>query len=417
MGRINRLSAKTVSNAKVGMHADGGGLYLQVTEAKDRTLNRSWIFRFAGGDGREHKMGLGPLHTIGLAEAREKAGECRRLRHEGVDPIAHRDAARAAAQVEAAKHITFEKAAAAYIKSHRDGWRNVKHAGQWKTTLETFVFPVFGKLPVAAVDTGLVMRAIEPMWKATPETASRVRGRIESVLDWAKAHGYRTGENPARWRGHLDKLLPKKAKVRKVEHHAALPYREIGAFVAELRAQEGIVARALEFAILTAARTGEVLGATFDEFDLGARTWIVPGDRMKRGREHRVALSGRAVAIVEEMGAIRTGDFVFPGYHPEKPLTAGALLTFLNDVMGRTDATTHGFRSTFRDWAAETTNHSREVVEMALAHTVGNAVEAAYQRGDLFEKRRRLMDAWDAECSTIRGTVVPMTGRKAKARR
>jgi integrase len=276
------------------------------------------------------------------------------------------------------------------------------------------VFPVFGKLPVSAIDTGLVMRALEPMWTATPETASRVRGRIESVLDWAKVHGYRSGENPARWRGHLDKLLPKKAKVRKVEHHAALPFAEIGAFMAELRTQEGTVARALEFAILTAARTNEVRGARWGEFDVEARTLTVPDGRMKAGKEHRVPLSGRAMAIVEAMSAVRTGDLVFPGYHPEKPLSAGALLVHLMDTMGRGDLTVHGFRSTFRDWAAESTSFPSAVVEMALAHAVGNAVEAAYRRGDLFDKRRPLMDAWDVECSRpARGAVVPMT-RKAR---
>jgi integrase len=398
MGRgLKRLNFKTVTNAKVGMHADGGGLYLQVTEGRSRTLNRSWIFRFATGDGRERKMGLGSASDLDLAGAREKAAECRRLRLEGVDPIADRDARRAARQVDAAKVITFQKAAESYIASHRAGWQNVKHAGQWKTTLATFAFPVFGKLPIADVDTGLIMQAIEPIWATRPETASRVRGRIEAVLDWAKARGHRTGENPARWRGHLDHLLPKKAKVRKVKHHAALPYAEIGAFMAELRAQEGIVARALEFTILTAARTGEVLGARWGEFDFEARTWTIPADRMKAGKDHRVPLSDRAMAIVEAMSAVRTGNLVFPGYHPERPLSAGVLLVHLTTTIGR-DLTVHGFRSTFRDWASECTSFSREVCEMSLAHAIGNKVEAAYRRGDLFEQRGRLMELWEIAC-------------------
>jgi integrase len=422
MGRTrDRLNFKTVTNAPLGMHCDGGGLYLQVTAAEDGTLNRSWIFRFARSDGRERKMGLGSVRDVSLAEAREKAAECQRLRKQGVDPIMRRNYERAAAiadaQVEAAKTITFQKAAEAYIASHRDGWENVRHAAQWKTTLETFAYPVFGKLPVSAIDTGLVMRVLEPAWKTTPETASRVRGRIESVLDWAKVRGYREGENPARWRGHLDHLLPKKAKVRKVEHHPALPHDEIGAFMSDLRAQEGIVARALEFAILTAARTGEVRGARWGEFNFEARTWTVPGSRMKAGKEHRVPLSSRAMAIVEAMHAIRTGDLAFPGYHPEKPLSAGAMLVHLKDAMGRADLTVHGFRSTFRDWAAESTSFPGAVVEMALAHGIGDAVEKAYRRGDLFEKRRLLMDAWDVECSTThpaRGEVVSINSRKAR---
>jgi integrase len=252
---------------------------------------------------------------------------------------------------------------------------------------------VFGALPVQAIDTALVMKAIEPISAAKPETAGRVRGRIESILDWAAARGYRQGENPARWRGHLDNLLPNETKVRRVEHHAALPYPEIAAFMAELRGQEGIAARALEFAILTAARTGGVIGARWDEINPAERLWTIPADRMKAGRNHRVALSEAAVAIVEAMAAICCGDFVFAGGRANRPISNMAMAMTLRRI-GRSDLTVHGFRSSFRDWAAERTTFPAEVAEMALAHTVTDKVEAAYRRGDLFQKRRHLAEAW-----------------------
>jgi integrase len=246
---------------------------------------------------------------------------------------------------------------------------------------------------VQAIDLALVMKALEPIWTIKSETASRLRGRIEAVLDWAKVRGYRSGENPARWRGHLDKLLPARAKIQKVEHHPALPYREIGTFMEKLRGQDGIAARALEVLILTAARTGEIIGGQWDEIDLQEEVWVIPEARMKAGREHRVPLSGAALAVLEQMDAIREGDFVFPGGKKGKPLSNMAMLALLKR-MGRDDLTVHGFRSTFRDWAAERTDFPREVVEMALAHTIENKVEAAYRRGDLFQKRRKLMEAW-----------------------
>jgi integrase len=256
------------------------------------------------------------------------------------------------------------------------------------------------------------MKALEPIWKAKPETASRLRGRIEAVLDWATVRGYRKGENPARWRGHLDKLLPARAKIQKVVHHPALPYSEIADFMVSLRNQEGIAARALEFLILTAARTGEIIGAGWDEVDLDERVWVIPEARMKAGREHRVPLSGPALAIVKQMNEIRESDFVFPGGKKGRPLSNMAMLALLKRI-GRNDLTTHGFRSTFRDWAAERTTFSREVIEMALAHTIENKVEAAYRRGDLFRKRRQLMEAWARYCGTTRvqGDVVPISGR------
>jgi integrase len=353
-------------------------------------------------------MGLGPLHIVGLAEAREKAREARRLRHEGIDPIEARVDARKTRQAEkqlaAATAMTFKGCAELYIEAHAPGWKNPKHAKQWPSTLETYVYPVFGALPVQAVDVGLVMKVLGPIWQNKPETASRVRGRIESVLDWATARGYRKGENPARWRGHLDNLLPARGKVRKVQHHPALPYAKIGEFIGALRKQEGVGARALEFLILTASRTGEVIGAQWEEFDLTKKVWIVPGERMKAGKEHRVPLSERALAIIEGLKAERVNDhpFVFPGARPGRPLSNMAMLKLL-ERMDRCELTAHGFRSTFRDWAAECTHFPSEMVEMALAHVVSDKVEAAYRRGDLFEKRRELMDTWARYCETRPG--------------
>ena len=391
--QIGRLSALAVSRAaKKGMYHDGGGLYLQVAESGAK----SWIYRYML-HGRAREMGLGPLHTISLSEARARVAECRRLRLDGFDPIETRKAKRDQVRLEAAKAMTFEACANAYIEAHQTGWQNPKHRQQWRNTLKTYVYPVFGLLPVQAVDVGLVMKSLEPIWHAKPETASRLRGRIEAILDWASVRGYRNGENPARWRGHLDKLLPARSKVRKVEHHAALPYRHLPAFMASLRQQEGLAARALEFLILTAARTGEIIGARWEEVDVDERLWTIPADRMKAGKEHRVPLSERAVAIIKELTESRTGEFIFPGRKTGNPMSNMAMLKLLQR-MGQADLTAHGFRSTFRDWAAEQTSFPHEVAEMALAHTVGDKVEAAYRRGDLFQKRRQLMDDWAQYC-------------------
>lgn len=383
-----QLSALVVSRTREpGLYADGGGLYLQVTHADAR----SWIFRFML-NGRARSMGLGSLHTLTLAEARNKATECRKLCLDGIDPIEARQRVRSAAQLDAAKAMTFDACAEAYIEAHKKGWRNEKHVDQWRNTLATYASPVFGALPVQAVDTGLVMRVIEPIWGHKTETATRVRGRIESVLDWAATRGYRQGENPARWRGHLQNLLPKRSKVQRVEHHAVLPFVQISEFIASLRQQNGTSPLALEFTILTAARTGEVIGATWDEIDLAERAWTVPAERMKGGREHRVPLCAQALRILERFRAL-DDKYVFPGGKRGRPLSNMAMLELLKR-MGRPDLTVHGFRSTFRDWAAETTHFPNEMVEMALAHIIENKVEAAYRRGDLFQKRRELMDAW-----------------------
>ena len=388
---LNRLSPLRVQKLKrKGLHADGGGLYLRVTDGG----TKSWMFRYGEG-GKLRDMGLGPVHTIGLPRARELARECRELRLQGIDPIAHRRAALAVRRVSDAKAMTFRRCADAFVASHEAGWRNASHRSQWTNTLVQHVHPTLGNLPVAAIDTALVMKTIEPIWKTIPETASRVRGRIEAILDWAKVSAFRTGENPARWRGHLDHLLPSRAKVQRIKHHAAMPYGALGAFIVELRRENSPGASALEFTILTVARTDGVLGATWDEIDLIKKVWTIPAERMKREREHRVPLSGAAVALLKRMHSIRTNDFVFPGMRGR--LTPKTMQLVLRR-MGRIGPTVHGFRSTFRDWAAETTAFPNHVVEMALAHAIPSAVEKAYRRGDLFEKRRKLMDAWAAFC-------------------
>jgi integrase len=340
-------------------------------------------------------MGLGAVEDVTLAEAREAAEEARKLLRQGSDPIEARRAGRVARA--AANALTFREVAERYIAAHEASWRNPKHRQQWRNTLESYALPVLGDLAVSLVDVGHVMRVLEPMWREKTETASRLRGRIEAVLDYAKARDWRAGENPARWRGHLDHLLPARSKLQRVEHHAALPWRQMSAFMADLRRQDGIAARALAFAILTAARTGEVIGARWEEFD--GDVWTVPAERMKAGREHRVPLSPAALAVVTAMEPTRglAGSFVFPGGKKDKPLSSMALLMLLRRI-GRSDLTAHGFRSTFREWAAEATGYPREVVETALAHINKDKVEAAYQRGDLFEKRARLMSDWAEFC-------------------
>ena len=405
---VGRLTALKVARAKrPGMYADGGGLYLQITKG-----GASWVYRFML-NGRAREMGLGPVHTITLAEARERATQARKLRLDGVDPIERRRSERAAQRVAGAMAMSFRQCGDAFIASHGTGW-GALHRRQWTNSLAQHVYPVIGDVRVQDIDTALVMKVVEPLWRSIPETAYRIRGRIEAVLDWAKVLRYRTGENPARWRGHLDKLLPARSKVRKVEHHAALPYAELPRFMAALREQEGIAARALEFIILTAARTGETRFARWSEFNLLDKTWTVPDRRMKSGKEHRVPLCERTLAILQGMQAHRHADdgFVFPGSKVSRPLADTVLLRLLQR-MGRADLTTHGFRSSFRDWAAEQTHFPSEVVEMALAHTVGSKVEVAYRRTDMFNKRRKLMDAWAEFLSLApasEGKVVALRG-------
>jgi integrase len=408
---VGKLTALKVGRGlPAGMYADGAGLYLQVTGSGAK----SWIYRFSLR-GKPREMGLGSLVAVSLADARAKAAACRALRQDGMDPIEARRAQHAQAALDAAKAITFKEAAERYIATHRAGWKAAKHAGLWENTLATYAYPVIGKVSAQAVDTALVLKILEPIWNTKPETAGRVRGRVEAIMDWAKSRGLRQGENPARWRGHLQYQLPARSKVRRVKHHAALPYAELSEFMVALREQEGIGARALEFTILTAARTGEIIGATKDEADAAEKLWTVPAVRMKAGREHRVPLSSRALVILKEMTAPRNGEhtFVFPGGKRGKPLSNMAMAQVLKR-MDRDGITVHGFRSTFRDWAAECTNYPNEVVEMALAHSVSDKVEAAYRRGDLFEKRRHLMADWAAYCNTpktaTRGAVVLLRG-------
>jgi integrase len=406
LSRLTAAEVKKLANIP-GRHSDGGGLALQVDR---RTGAAGWVFRYQV-NGRERVAGLGPLHTVTLREARDKALALRKLRVDGVDPIEQRQASRQAARVAQAKTLTFQECAVAYIAAHAPGWKNSKHAAQWPSTMESYVYPVMGGVPVQLVDVGLVLRVIEPIWLTKPETASRVRGRIESILDWATARGHRSGENPARWRGHLENLLPKRSKVARVEHHAALPYGGLPAFIDELRALEGVTARALEFLILAAARTSEVLNAQWGEIDLANRLWVIPGERMKAGKEHRVPLSDRAIEILEEMAANRERDFVFPGALSGRPLSNMALAMLLRR-MGRGDLTVHGFRSTFSDWCAERTNFPGELRAMALAHAVGDKVEAAYRRGDMLTKRRQLAAAWARFCGSPQGegAIVALRG-------
>jgi integrase len=400
VGRLKPVELPRVAKRR-GMHCDGGGLYLCVVPPN----GCSWVYRFMLA-GRARTMGIGPYPEITLAEARALAVEARRVKILGKDPIAERDAARTAQRLEDAKAMTFDQCRDAFIKAHSAGWRNVKHASQWTNTLTSYVTPIFGGLPVQAVDVALVTKALDPIWTTKPETAGRVRGRIESILDWATARGFRTGENPARWKGHLDKLYPARSKVKakkreqqgRGEHHAALPYLALPDFMTALRERLGTSARALEFTILTAARTGETLGALWPEFDLAARVWIVPAARMKGGREHRVPLSDAAVAMLKRMDNAEKSAHVFSS--DRGAALSNMAMDMLLRRMGRKDATVHGFRSTFRDWAAECTSFPREVAEAALAHIVGDKVEAAYRRGDLFEKRRELMEAWAKFCAS-----------------
>jgi integrase len=407
MGRTGKLTAIEVTRAKgpAVLH-DGGGLYLRVSAAD----TKSWVFRFQLS-GKRRDMGLGPFPDISLADARQKAAEHRKQRHDGIDPLDAKVAQRQAQRAAVAKGRTFSEVAEEFMRRNKAGWRNPKHRRQWESTLAAYAYPVLGGLPVSAIDAGLVVQVLDPIWTEKPETASRVRGRIEAVLDAATVRGFRQGPNPAQWKGNLAHILPARAKVRRVEQHAALPYDDLPEFFATLQDREGMAARALEFAILTAARTGEVLGATWREIDLNAKVWIVPSARMKGGREHRVSLSATTLVLLDKVRPLAlTSDGdpdpaapVFPGPRRALPLSQMAMLMLLRRI-GRGGLTTHGFRSTFSDWAAERTNYPREVVEMALAHAIESKVEAAYRRGDLFEKRRQLMEAWARFCETLAGT-------------
>lgn len=403
--KATALTAAGVKAAKPGRYGDGNGLYLYV---RSETA-RFWLFRYTPRAGKMREMGLGRAGGDGavtLADARDKAIDLFRMIRAGIDPLAQREAEAAAAAAEAErtaiKKTTFRTVGKLYLEAHADGWRNDKHSAQWGSTLETYAYPHMGDLAVGEVGTEHVLAALEPIWRVKPETAARVRGRIESILDYATSRGWRAGENPARWRGHLSNLLPARSKVAAVEHHAALPWEEIGIFLPALRKQAGIGARALEFTILTAARSGEVLGARWAEMDLEAKIWTVPAARMKAGREHRVPLSAPVMTLLTQLTELRTGSdmtgFIFPGSTRGRPLSNMAMAMVLRR-MKRVDLTIHGFRSTFRDWVGEATAAPREVAEAALAHVLGSKTEAAYARGDLLGKRHALMNDWAAYCS------------------
>ena len=417
-GKLTELQVRRARGPAVLL--DGGGLRLRVAapregrDGKEVPGAKTWIYRFQL-DGRRRDAGLGPYPDVPLAEARQRATELRNHRRDGIDPIEARRAKRAQARLDAAKAITFRECAEAYVAAHSVGWKNRKHAAQWPATLKTYVYPHFGAVAVQAVDVGLVLKALEPIWTVKPETAGRVRGRIEAVLDWAAARGYREDANPARWRGRLSKLLPPRGKVRRVEHHAALPLGELPAFIADLRGREGMAARALEFVVLTAARTGEVIGAKWGEISLADQLWVVPGERTKAGKEHRVPLSRAAVAVLQQVlplalrtdGSVDPDAPVFPGPRRAFGLSNMALLALLQRRMGRNTATTHGFRADFRSWCAER-GFAREIAEMALGHAVGDRTELSYQRSDVLAKRRRVMDAWARFLASlpVSGTVV-----------
>lgn len=399
---VNRLTAP-------GLHFVGGvaGLALQVTVFGAR----SWILRVMIA-GKRREMGLGGFPDVTLAGARDAARTARAKIKVGIDPIEDAKAKRSALLAARSASVTFSEAATAYISAKEAEWSNSKHAAQWRSTLATYAFPVIGSIFVRDIEQSHILRVLEPIWLTKTETATRLRGRIENILDWARVSGYRTGDNPARWRGHLDKLLATPSKVQKPEHHPALPFTEIGEFMAALRQQEGMGARALEFAILTAARSGEVRGATWDEIDLTAATWTIPAERMKMKREHRAALNDEAVALLQSLP--RSGDLIFP--NSKGAILSDMTLTAVLRRMGRGDITAHGFRSTFRDWCSERTNYPRDVAEMALAHAIGDKVEAAYRRGDLFEKRRLMMRDWGKFTGMIQNEadVLPMR-EKAKS--
>ena len=404
------LTPLAVTHAKAGRHADGGGLNLLVKESGAR----SWVYRFML-KGKSRDLGLGAASgpdAISLAKARDLASAHRLKVKAGIDPLAerHREAAEAIAAAQAAQiaGVTFRHVAEAYIAANEGSWRNDKHRQQWRNTLASYVYPVMGELPVADIGTAHVLQILEPIWQEKPETASRIRGRIEALLDAAKARGYREGENPARWRGHIAQILPARSKLTR-GHHKAMPYGELPLFMSQLRAREAMAALALEFVILTATRTSELLGAKWGEVDLEKAIWTIPALRMKAGKEHRVPLSPRAIEILQTV-KLKSSEWLFPSAKGGK-LSTMAMSMLLRRM--KLDCTVHGFRSAFRDWSAECTGYAHEVCEMALAHTIGNKAEAAYRRGDMFEKRARLMADWATYCDSngnAGASITPIRG-------
>lgn len=397
---------KLIREASPGLIGDGGGLYLQV----GKTGGLSWLYRFQL-NGSRRAMGLGKHPEVSLAQARERAANARKQVADGIDPIEAKEHAQLAAKAAQNKALTFQQCAAEYIDAHRSSWKSIKHAQQWENTLSTYAYPFIGDKPVSAVTTDDVLTILKPIWASKNETASRVRNRIELIIAAAKARKRFEGENPAQWKGHLDKLLAKRKQVAQVEHHAALPYSQLPTFWRSLETAEGMAAQALQFTILTACRTSEVLNAQWSEMDLASALWTIPASRMKARREHKVPLSDAAVAVLERLARVQDNPFVFPGMKEGRPLSNLAMLMLLRR-MDLGHLTVHGFRSSFRDWAAEETAFPNMVAEMALAHTVGSAVEAAYRRGDLLEKRRAMMQAWADYVETQPATnVVQLRGR------
>jgi integrase len=396
---IKTLSAKQVeTESRAGYHADGPhtGLYLQVTPVKER-VTRSWVFRYTSPTTRKRReLGLGSTRVRKLTDARALSGELRLKVLNGIDPKDERDKDRANAIAARAHQITFDEAIIQCMAAKALEWKNIKHGQQWLNTLTTYANPLLGRMPVDLITTELVHKVLQPIWQTKTETATRVRQRIESVLDWCKARGYCKGDNPARLKGALGELLPKSQKIKKVEHHPAIPYRRINEFVTHLRNQGGTAPWALEFMLLTAARTGEVVAAKWDEVDFDAKVWTVPAERMKAGKEHRIPLSTRACEILEFMQATMQNEFIFPGHSVQKNshMSTGTCRIVMKRMANFSEFTPHGLRSTFRDWAAETTSFANETLELALAHTIPNKAEAAYRRQDQLEKRAKLMQLW-----------------------
>lgn len=414
--QIGKLTALQVTKLnKPGLYGDGCGLTLQIT----KTGAKSWLFRYMR-DGKAYGMGLGATHTVSLQEARQKALEARKLLVEGINPLAAKNQDKINAALESARMMTFNQCADAYIAAHIASWKNAKHASQWSNTLATYASPVFGELPIAEINTALVVKCLSAIWQSKNETASRLRGRIESILGWATTSGYRTGENPARWKGHLDNLLANISKVSRSKHHPSLPWQHIGKFIMAIKARDGVSARAVEFAVLTASRSGEVRGAKWSEIDFDDKVWTIPAERMKAHREHQVPLSAAAIKLLKSMP--RDNELVFAGTKGKvlSDMSMTAVIRRMNDddqsIWVDSDGkriTVHGFRSTFRMWAAETTTYPREVAEHALAHQLPDAVERAYQRGTQYAKRVALMSDWSNYCypAQSNSSIKPIRGR------
>jgi len=390
---IAKLSALAVKHAVLpGSYSDGGGLYLHISKSGVK----SWIYRFMLNR-KVREMGLGPCSTVSLAEARDRAFACRKLRNDGIDPLEARRRERARAELDAGRTLTFSEATKAYIMSREADWDSAKHVQRWSSPLATYVEPMIGSVRVQDVDAAMVLRVLRPIWTSKTVTASRVRSRIETILDWANVRGLRTSDNPARWRGHLNQLLPSPSKVRPVQHLAGLSFTQIPDFFAALRRRPAVAARALEFTILTATRSGQVRGASWNEVDLNTRVWTVPSDRMRNGCEHRVPLSGPAMAILHRMHDLRENDYVFPG--DRRPTLSNMSTLMLLRRMGHSKITTHGFRSSFRDWCHETASFPSAIADAALGCAIADKAQA-HQTGNLFERRRELMDAWGRYCET-----------------